>query len=223
MILWEALKNCDIADAYRVGQPFPHVVIQDACDVAELKEAVNHWPGDDNPGWKQYQKGKRAHSQPEYVADPLARLMYLGMNSQLILWLRAMTGIDDLSGDPSLHGGGLHEVETGGKLGMHVDFNRNGELYRRVNAILYLNDNWRNEWGGDLELWDRPTQPANRLLIAPAFNRMVIFEASEHSWHGHPQPLKCPAWVTRKSVAFYFYSESPHPSYKSDHSTVYIK
>lgn len=223
MIVWEALKNCDIAEPFRIGKPFPHVVIDEACDPSLLQNAVDHWPDDENPGWRQYQKGKRALSQPELVADPLARLMYLGMNSQLILWLRAMTGIDDLSGDPSLHGGGLHEVETGGKLGMHVDFNRNGDLYRRVNAILYLNEGWRDEWGGHLELWDQPKQPAHRLAIAPAFNRLVIFEASEQSWHGHPKALRCPENVTRKSVAWYFYSATPHPSYKSDHSTVYSR
>lgn len=223
MIRFETLKHVDLAEAYRITPPFPHIVVDGACDESLLKKAVDHWPDDENPGWKQYQKGKRAHSQPHLVADPLALLMYLGMNTQLILWLRAMTGIDDLSGDPSLHGGGLHEVESGGKLGMHVDFNRNGDLYRRLNAILYLNENWRDEWGGDLELWDRPKEPANRFLIAPKFNRLVIFEASERSWHGHPKALRCPEWVTRKSCAWYFYSAKPDPTYVEDHSTVYSR
>lgn len=223
MIRFDQIKDRDVADTFKIGKPFPHVVIQNACDATLLRNAVDHWPDDSNAGWRQFQKGKRAHDKPELVADPLARLMYLGMNSQLILWLRAMTGINDLSGDPSLHGGGLHEVETGGFLRMHVDFNRNGDLYRRLNAILYLNANWRDEWGGHLELADRPQEPAHKLMIAPAFNRLVIFEASEHSWHGHPQPMQCPENVTRKSVAWYFYSETPHPSYKSDHSTVYVK
>lgn len=220
MLNWKALKHEDLSEAFAIGRPFPNVVIDNACDPIALEAALQHWPRD---GWKQFQKGKRAHNQPEQLPEPIAKLMYLGMNSQLILWLRALTGIDDLSGDPSLHGGGLHEVSSGGSLGMHVDFNRNGDLYRRVNAILYLNHNWRDEWGGALELWDRPQDPARKLVIPPKFNRLVIFEASEHSWHGHPKPLACPEWASRKSVAFYFYSATPHPSYHSDHSTVYSR
>lgn len=220
MINWDALKHVDCAAAFASGRPFPHLVIDGACDPLAVDAALQHWPIN---GWKQFQKGKRAHNQPEVVAEPLAKLMYIGMNSHLLLWLRSLTGIDDLTGDPSLHGGGLHEVESGGSLGMHVDFNRNGDLFRRLNVILYLNRCWRDEWGGHLELWDRPQDPARKLVIAPSFNRMVIFESSEHSWHGHPKAMRCPADVTRKSVAWYFYSATPHPSYKSDHSTVYSR
>ncbi len=219
MLNWSELRKVDAA-SFRVGKPFPHVVINNAYDPVRLGEVLTHWPAD---GWKQFQKGKRAHNQPDSVVKPVAELMRLGTDSALVNWLRELVGIDDLQGDPSLHGGGLHEVESGGSLGMHVDFNRNDDLYRRVNAILYVNRNWREEWGGALELWDRPTDPARKLIIPPVFNRLVIFEASEHSWHGHPKPLQCPEWTSRKSVAWYFYSQTPHPSYQHDHSTVYVQ
>jgi hypothetical protein len=56
------------------------------------------------------------------------------------------------------------------------DFNIHPEMkkLRCVNLILYLNKGWRDEWGGQLELWDKNmTHTFNK--ISPIFNRAVIF------------------------------------------------
>ena len=90
---------------------------------------------------------------------------------------------------------------------MHLDYNFNDQInmWRRVNVFLYLNEDWEEDWGGHLELWD-----ANRTsvvaAVAPLFNRLTIFTASEVSWHGHPDPLRCPQDRTRKSLALYYYT-----------------
>jgi len=207
---------------YRAGQPFPHVVIDGLFHGDELANALEDWPRPDNDGWKTYQRGKRAFSQPGLALPWAAMLMRSANQRKFVDWLAALTGISDLSPDHDLGGGGLHELGPGGQLGIHVDFNRSGELYRRVNMLTYLNRGWQPDWNGQLELRREPKSTDGRVVIEPVFNRTVIFEASEHSWHGHPPALTCPEGVTRKSAAFYFYSREPHPTYTVDHSTLYI-
>ena len=98
---------------------------------------------------------------------------------------------------------------------MHCDFNVHSEGWlRRVNMLIYLNEGWEPEWMGQLCLG---LPIAKR--IDPIAGRAVIFETNEESWHGHPEPLKCPKDRERRSLAFYFYSEGT----ADPHSTIYIK
>jgi hypothetical protein len=95
--------------------------------------------------------------------------------------------------------------------------------HRRLNAILYLNKNWKEEYAGFLELWDmqRKVRIAN---IAPLFNRLVIFETNEISYHGHPVPLNTPDGMSRKSLAVYYYTmDRPAEQIAPEHNTVYTQ
>jgi hypothetical protein len=62
----------------------------------------------------------------------------------------------------------------------------------QVNLIVYMNPNWKEEWGGHLNLWegtlDGMTRPAAR--IAPHFNTAALFRTSDNSWHGMPDPVR---------------------------------
>ena len=118
-----------------------------------------------------------------------------------------MTRIENLIADPHFEGGGLHQIVSGGKLAVHADFNKHTyfKLDRRLNMLIYLNKNWRDEYGGHFELWDRNmTKMVSK--VAPLFNRVVIFTTSKDSYHGHPDPLTCPPDMTRKSLALYYYT-----------------
>lgn len=125
-------------------------------------------------------------------------------------FLEEVTGISPVIADPSLAGGGLHEIHRGGYLNVHADFNFHPETghHRRLNILYYLNPVWHDEWEGKLELW--PEDFSGPFAeIAPEINRMVIFETSEISYHGHPKPLRVPPGVTRRSLATYYYSTWP--------------
>jgi Rps23 Pro-64 3,4-dihydroxylase Tpa1-like proline 4-hydroxylase len=222
MIDWNRLDRHadDLRQTFAVARPFPHVVIDGLFDRAELAQAVSEWPGH-SEYWRSNQRGKRGMIDLAAIPPRLGKVIS-GLNSaHFVRWLAALTQISDLTADPTLSGAGLHEITPGGSLQMHVDFNRLGDLYRRLNVLLYLNHDWEDEWGGHLELVNHPKKTRERVVIAPAFNRLVIAESSERSWHGHPHPLNCPDGVSRKSIALYFYSRDPHPSYKADHSTEY--
>ncbi len=135
-----------------------------------------------------------------------------------------ITGIQELLGDDELFGGGLHQSVTGAFLNVHVDFNyhQTTRYHRRMNAIVYMNKDWRDEYNGHLELWD---MKANKQLenIAPMFNRCVIFETNEVSFHGHPKPLAAPGGLTRKSMAVYYYTKDrPAHEISDEHNTVYV-
>ena len=131
------------------------------------------------------------------------------LNSDVFLnFLQNLTSIKEkLIADPHLEGGGLHEIKKGGVLKIHTDFNRHPflELDRRINVLIYLNKNWKDAYGGHLELWNESMSECEKKIL-PIFNTMVIFSTTDFSNHGHPEPLKCPNEISRKSIALYYFS-----------------
>lgn len=126
---------------------------------------------------------------------------------EFLKFLEDITSIKHLIPDPYLEGGGFHSIGVGGFLKIHADFNWHAKLklHRRINVLFYLNSEWKSEWGGDLELWDSNMKCCIK-RIEPIINRMVIFNTTDNSFHGHPDPLKCPENIERKSIALYYYT-----------------
>ena len=89
--------------------------------------------------------------------------------------------------------------------------------------FLYLNEDWQDEWGGQLELWEADDADIRQKLvsISPLMNTMVIFTTSDVSFHGHPDPLRCPPEVTRKSIALYYYTVEQGPD-QSAKETMFV-
>ena len=119
---------------------------------------------------------------------------------------------------------GLHQIEPGGHLAVHADFNFHEQLRldRRINLLLYLNDDWDPGWGGALELW-RSDMSAMSRSILPLANRCVIFNTTDHSYHGHPEPLACPPGRTRQSLALYYYSNGRPRGEASESRSTYFQ
>ena len=132
-------------------------------------------------------------------------------------FLGKLTGIEGLIPDWTMDGGGLHQTLQGGHLNIHADFtthHTHENWARRVNILLYLNEEWRDEWGGKLELWDKD-MTACRAKVTPAGNRMLVFTTSFDSFHGHPDGLTCPDDVARRSMALYYFTVEDNPTRKS--------
>ncbi len=146
------------------------------------------------------------------------------MNAPPMLgFLEQLTAIDGLIPDPYLGGAGPHQILSGGFLKVHVDFNVHPKLKldRRLNMLIYLNQDWQEDWGGHLELWDREVQRCHRKIL-PIFNRTVVFSTTETSYHGHPNPLRCPEERTRKSLSFYYYTNGrPEAELSAPHDTLF--
>jgi 2OG-Fe(II) oxygenase superfamily len=213
-------------DAYRSARPFPHVVFDDFFDPALLELILEEFP---QPGAIRWQSFDNQHeiklaSSAESSFGPNTRLLLYHLNSITFLeFLSAVTGIANLIPDPSFEGGGLHQIVRGGKLGVHADFNRHRKynLDRRLNLLLYLNKNWREEYGGHLQLWNRDMTQCEAKVL-PVFNRVMVFGTTDFTYHGHPDPLQCPEGMTRKSIALYYFSNGrPPEEISGEHSTLF--
>jgi len=215
-------------DAYRSAEPFPHVVIEELVDPALLRDVVAEFDAMDRTPWHHTERAtERKYSTEEFQRfGPTTRSVMSQLNAApFMAFLEKLTGIAGLIPDPHLRGGGLHEIRRGGSLGVHADFNfyKRLNLFRRLNLLLYLNENWSEEWGGHLELWDRTGKRCMQ-RIAPIFNRAVIFDTSNFSYHGHPHPLECPDNRSRKSLALYYYTvEAPADEDRTPHTTLFIQ
>ena len=195
--------------AYADAQPFPHIVIDDFLDPAVLRTLLPGFPHSEGRRFfDRDQERFKYQIAPDEVADPALRGLLLELNSPALLaFLEALTGIEGLIPDPYYVGGGLHEIGAGGHLSLHADFNLHDRMKveRRLNLLIYLNDDWSSAWGGELELWDR-AMTACQVSIAPVLGRAVIFNTDADSYHGHPDPLACPPDRSRRSIATYYYT-----------------
>jgi len=226
------LRDADaLRERFLRAEPFRHVVIDDFFSADFAERLLGEFPafdqgnfiGDDGrPGGKSTLARIRALG-PGYSAldDALKSAPMLDLVGRL-------TGIDGLLYDPFYLGGGTHENREGQSLQTHIDFNfhPSERWHRRLNLIVYLNREWDEAWGGNLDLYRDPyadARPASR--IVPRFNRCVIFETSEHSWHGFER-IALPAdkrELSRKSIAVYFYTKDrPLEEIAGKHSTHYV-
>jgi Rps23 Pro-64 3,4-dihydroxylase Tpa1-like proline 4-hydroxylase len=211
---------------YQAARPFPHIVLDSFFDPQLLDVVLTEFPKPEQIRWQKFDNEReiKLASASEGAFGPCTRLLLYHLNSITFLeFLTEVTGIDDLIPDPRFDGGGLHQIVRGGKLGVHADFNKHSRyrLDRRLNLLLYLNREWREEYGGHLELWNRDVS-ACEARILPVFNRVMIFGTTDYTYHGHPNPLNCPESMTRKSLALYYFSNGrPAEEVSGEHSTMF--
>jgi Rps23 Pro-64 3,4-dihydroxylase Tpa1-like proline 4-hydroxylase len=211
---------------YLNAKPFPHIVVDDFFDPTIVDGILQEFPDPNAIRWQRFDNSEeiKLASAAEASFGPLTRLFLYHLNSITFLeFLTQVTGIENLIPDPRFDGGGLHQIVRGGKLGIHADFNKHAAfgLDRRLNLLLYLNKNWREEYGGHLQLWDR-NMTRCEAKIAPIFNRMMIFSTTDFTYHGHPDALQSPEGITRKSLALYYFTNGrPADEVSGDHSTIF--
>jgi Rps23 Pro-64 3,4-dihydroxylase Tpa1-like proline 4-hydroxylase len=205
--------------AYKTRAPFPHTVIDDFLPDWVIERLASEFPSPD-PSLQHQDNTTYAEDRPVPVQinkvgiqneahfSPFVRSLMWELNSlRFLQFLEKLTGIKPLLPDPLLRGGGLHQTKPGGLLQIHADFNKH-PIYgydRRMNVLIYLNKDWKEEWGGQLELWTKDMSKCVR-KVSPLAGRCVIFNTSSESWHGHPSPVACPPGNTRKSLALYYYT-----------------
>jgi hypothetical protein len=212
-------------DAYATARPFPHAVLDDLFPESALLDVLAEFPSPDSPTWRAFQNAReRKLATSDHAHFGAATYALLSeLNSAAFLdFLEALTGITGLVPDPHFVGGGLHQIERGGLLKVHADFNRHEQtgLHRRLNVLLYLNRDWKDEYGGSLELWDAAMSKCEARIL-PVFNRCVVFTITDAAFHGHPDPLTCPERWSRKSLASYYYSRPAATNAAPEHSTLF--
>lgn len=217
----------DLKSQWNSKKPFRYLIIEDFLKPEQAEILLTNYPSVDQGIWDgtTYINQKNKFQQRNFAAGSVFLDVFKELNSKMFLQdIEYITGIENLIPDEKLFGGGLHQSSTGAFLDVHVDYNVHPEtkLHRRLNILIYMNKDWRTEYEGHLQLWDMEKKEMIE-KIAPTYNRMVMFETNEKSYHGHPNPLKTPPGITRKSMAAYYYTrQSANAEPAQEHNTIYI-
>ncbi len=216
------------------AEPYRHLVIDDFFDPRLADLCLSLFPPLSEPGWEHANDAdievkyrttwKSEFDIPDGIVDAVRIL-----NSSLFLAaMTARIGIQKIVADPYFSGGGLNVTLRGGLLDVHVDGNYHDatSLNRRLNAIVYLNPGWQPQWGGEFGVYDPQGEHCLK-RVAPLFNRLVVFDSHDFSFHGLPERLNFPDGVGRKSIILYYYTKEPRPQSQIDvaepHSALWKK
>ena len=197
---------------YRNALPFPNISLDNFFNEGMLEEVLNEFPdlsklqSDRMQSINEY---KFAGKSDEFFGEKTREFMQFLNSRDFLIFIQKLTSISEtLIGDPYFFGAGQHQIKRGGFLKVHADFNTHKlfGLDRRVNALVYLNKDWKEEYGGHFELWNKTMTKCEKKIL-PIFNTLAIFSTTDYSFHGHPDPLNCPEDRSRKSLALYYYSD----------------
>jgi len=216
------------------AQPFRHIAIDNFLDMDFARALLDEFPKFDEKlavNENGEVGGKAVHEKIATLGPIWRKLDGLVQDEGFRAIISEITGISGLKFDPEYFGGGTHENLHGQSLNPHVDFNFHPRTrqHRRMNLILYLSPEWEQAWGGSIQLHRDPYKPPAEddiVTIVPAFNRCVIFETNEYSWHGF-ETINLPEnrrTFSRKSFALYYYTdERPAKELGAEHSTIYVE
>ena len=199
---------------YFKAQPFPHIVIDGFFKEKILNIILDEFPNNIKKNGEVYNnkaEKKLTLNEVSKLSKTTVEFINFLNSSIFIEYLQKITGIKEvLIPDPYLIGGGLHELRNEGFLNIHSDFNRHPKmkLDRRLNILVYLNKDWKKEYGGQIELasMDELKKFKSTLSLEPTFNRKLIFITDENSFHGQPNPVCHPVEMRRNSIATYYYT-----------------
>lgn len=213
----------------REAQPFPHFSIDNFLKDDFAEEIYKAFPSFEEAKkmGKQYnklnEKLKIQITKSELFPEPFKKLNDLMASQEFRDLMSELMGIPDLLADADLIGGGIHETNSGGHLDVHVDFNflKEKQWHRRMNILIYFNKDWKEEYGGYFDIWDKDVKKCYG-SFAPVFNRLAAFATSDISYHG-VTPVKCPPGISRKSFAVYYYTEQAPAHWNGQHHSTIFK
>ncbi|HET6378305.1 MAG TPA: 2OG-Fe(II) oxygenase [Methylocella sp.] len=203
-------KVSELAEAFRNNQPFPHLVFENLFSPALLELIYDEFDDLNSKDWRrlntvnEVKRGSRPNTRFGHATELYFSIIH---SSKFVNFIQKVSGIEGLIPDVTLNNAGMHDIPTGGKFGVHIDFNKHWVtmLDNRLVFITYLNKDWLPEYGGTLELW-RAEPRQCEVKVVPAFGRSVLFAHTDRSFHGHPDPVNAPDGRSRRSLAAYFYS-----------------
>ena len=216
-------------EAFVNAKPFPHLAIDGLFSPKLLELMLADFDRLNWSDWRRYDSQyevKRGSSWKIWLGHASQLYFNTIYSGRFVDFLERVTGVAGLVTDPELFGGGLHDIPTGGKFAMHIDFNQHAvtRLDNRLVFITYLNKDWQSSYGGGLELVDVEGNEEGAVEIVPEFGRTALFYQSSRSLHGHPKPVNAPNGRHRRSAAAYYYSNGrPDGDSPEFHTTQFAK
>jgi len=209
------------SEAFSNHNPIRHIVIDNFLQPEIAEKIFQNFPGIDNMNthYKGINEKKAEHSDFSHLHPYFETVRNTLASNDFTEWLTSITNIPSLESVPDRLGYGLHQGANNSFLDVHVDYNIHPikKLYRKLNLILFFNSEWKDSWGGHLELWDKDVKNCIQ-KISPVLNRCVIFECSSVSYHGYKK-ITVPEGITRKSYYQYFFT--PIPLNTNYHDTIF--
>lgn len=210
---WDSVRK-----KFQLANPFDHAVIDNFFLPEVADKLTEEFPDFNDSTINHYnnplENKKSLNHWDRFPSTTYRTFNYLG-KYPFLGHMQYVTDNDDLELDYGLNGGGWHMHGRGGNLNVHVDYNMHPKLHkqRKLNIIVYLTKNWDPAWGGGLEFWshdEETNKPKERIItVDNIYNRAVIFDTTQNSWHGLPNPINCPEGVLRKSIAAYYVCPAP--------------
>ena len=205
----------ELAKAYKLtyqeAEPFPNIFFRNFFNEAMLQEVLAEFELIETKHFKTIDtrnERRQILNEEGHFGDKTKAFINFLNSSVFLNFLKTLTDIEEtLMIDPYFEDAGLQMTPNGGYLKVHTDFNKHhlSKLDKRLNIIIYLNKTWRNEYGGQLELWDEEMKQCEK-KIEPEFNTMVLFSTTDFSFHGVPKPLNCPPSMSRKAISLFYYT-----------------
>ena len=207
-----------IRSAHLETVPFKFVVIDNFLSRKLATDAMCSFPAITDPCWehsndtgievKSRTTWRSEFDSPENIVD----VIRIANSSVILQAMSELFDIPKLMPDPYFSGGGLNLSEKNGHLDVHVDGNYHDAsgLNRRMNLLIYFNPNWNETWGGEFGMY---TDEGSTLVrsVPPLFNRCVIFDSHDKSFHGLPNPINFPIGDPRRSIILYYYTAAKRP------------
>jgi len=184
------------------SKPYRYVVIDNFFEKSLIDKLYNEYPSGDNKDWYKsrddihgtknvLEQGLWALSKKEHIPDLWLNVL-LKLNSlEFCRLLERLTGISDLLPDDYNETGqwsGLRVMKKGSYQLIHSDsrVHPHLNLEKKLTIVGYLNKNWMEEDSGCLEIWNSDMTKCVK-KVEPLFNRVILFENTETSYHGVPK------------------------------------
>lgn len=229
----EKLAGAVVGQSY-FDDPYRHIVIDNFFEPALASACLENFPPLSDASWEHTNdldievKFRTTWKSEFDIPEGLVEAVRILNSSPVLKAMAQRIGIHKIVPDPYFTGGGLNVTLPGGLLDVHVDGNYHDAtgLTRRLNAIVYLNPQWQSEWGGEFGIYDREGKACLK-RVEPIFNRLVVFDSHDFSFHGLPEPLNCPPGIQRKSLILYYYTKDARPAQDvavaDAHSALWVK
>jgi hypothetical protein len=215
-------------------EPYKHLIVDNFLPDDLAQKCMDNFPELSSSEWEhENDDGIEIKSRTKWksefdIPDDIINSVRILNSSILLNAFSKVFEIQKLIPDPYFSGGGLNITQKGGLLDVHVDGNYHDAtgLNRRMNALIYLNPDWEESWGGEFGIYNNSgTQLIKK--VEPLFNRLVAFDSHDYSYHGIPDPINFPDDIDRKSIILYYYTKDPRPENQvitnSPHSALWVK
>lgn len=181
-----------LAARFAAARPFRHLVVDGFLPGALARGVARELPRPDDEAFTEGRVGGDGVAicrDPERLGPSWARVDALTRSADFLAALGEACGVADLRRNEAGDCGGLFRYAPDSEMDVHVDSNdvdvhcaQTGHR-RKINLLLYLTPGWREDWGGGFDLYAAPSRAPVK-SVAPLFNRCVLFDSHDRSWHG---------------------------------------